>query len=191
MKPILHLLATLLFVPLAALHAGEPIFEPTSQNKAKYRIPSDVLYEETFARFRYGCVPEGWRDEMGLRPSRGWVVDGKGLVRPVLKLRTGLLVYDGYTANVKPARVLTDARLSAEFQKTEDAQVSFGIAGRVLDARNHYLARLKGTDRLELVKVKDGVETALDFQKPAIDVSARATGMVTLRRYREGERWTL
>jgi len=109
----------------------------------------------------------------------------------VLKLRTGLLVYDGYTANVKPARVLADARLVASFQKTEDAEVSFGIAGRVVDGRNYYLARFGGTDRLELLKVKDGVETALDFQKPAADVKTRATGMVTRKRYREGERWTL
>ena len=132
--------------------------------------PSDVLYEESFAKCRYGCVPEGWKDEIALRPSRGWLVDGKGLLRPVLKLRTGLLVYDGYTADVKPARVLADARLVAEFQKTEDAEVSFGIAGRVVDGRNYYLARFSGTDRLELFKVKDGVETALDFQRPAIEV---------------------
>lgn len=150
-----------------------------------------ALYESDFKSTRYGRIPDGWRDEIALRPSRGWVVDGKGLVRPVLKLHTGLLVYDGYTANVKPARVLADARLVAEFQKTEDTTVSFGIAGRVLDARNYYLARFSGTDRLELVKVKDGVETALDFRKPVTEVAARPTGIVTLRRYREGGRWTL
>lgn len=150
-----------------------------------------ALYESDFKSARYGHIPDGWRDEIALRPSRGWVVDGIGLVRQVLKLRIGLLTYDGYTANVKPARVLTDARLVAEFQKTEDEGASFGIAARVVDARNYYLARFNGTDRLELIKVKDGVETALDFKKPAIDVPARRTGMVTLRRYREGERWTL
>ncbi|MBL9133987.1 MAG: FAD-dependent oxidoreductase [Verrucomicrobiaceae bacterium] len=154
-------------------------------------VPTPPLYESDFATTRYGHIPDGWRDEIALRPSRGWVVDGKGLVRPVLKLRTGLLVYDGYTANVKPARVLADARLVASFQKTEDAEVSFGIAGRVVDARNHYLARFRGIDRLELLKVKDGVETPLDFKKPVTDVEARSTGMVTLKRYREGERWTL
>ncbi len=150
-----------------------------------------ALYESDFKSARYGHIPDGWRDEIALRPSRGWVVDGKGLVRPVLKLRTGLLVYEGYTSNVKPARALADARLVAQFQKTEDTATTFGIAARVQDARNYYLARLSGTDRLELVKVKDGVESALDFQKPAIDVAARATGIVTLRPYREGERWTL
>ncbi|MDZ4401709.1 FAD-dependent oxidoreductase [Prosthecobacter sp.] len=150
-----------------------------------------ALYESDFKSTRYGRIPDGWRDEIAERPSRGWVVDGKGLVRPVLKLHTGLLVYDGYTANVKPARVLADARLVAEFQKTEDEAVAFGIAGRVVDARNYYLARFSGTDRLELVKVKDGMETALDFRKPVTEVASRPTGIVTLRCYREGERWTL
>jgi len=186
MKPTVTLLTALLFAPLAALHAAD-----VPRSAATLDRPGDALYEETFAKCRYGCVPEGWKDEIALRPSRGWVVDGKGLLRPVLKLRTGLLVYDGYTANVKPARVLADARLVASFQKTEDAEVSFGIAGRVVDGRNYYLARFGGTDRLELLKVKDGVETALDFQKPAADVKTRATGMVTRKRYREGERWTL
>lgn len=88
---------------------------------------------------------------------------GRGLLRPVLKGRTGLLAYDGHTANGKPAWALADARLVASFQKTEDAEVSFGIAGRVVDGRNHYLARFRGTDRLELLTVKDGVESALDF----------------------------
>ncbi|MBL9117791.1 MAG: FAD-dependent oxidoreductase [Verrucomicrobiaceae bacterium] len=158
---------------------------------AAFTVHADVLHEQSFSTTRYGRTPDGWRDEIALRPSRGWTVDGRGLLRPVLKLRTGLLVYDGYTANVKPARALADARLVAAFQKTEDANVTFGIAGRVVDARNHYLARFTGTDRLELLKVKDGVATALDFQKPAIEVPARAIGGVTLRRYRGGERWTL
>ena len=186
MKIPLKLTTALLLAPLAALHAAD-----MPRSAATLDRPGDALYEETFGKCRYACVPEGWKDEIALRPSRGWVVDGKGLLRPVLKLRTGLLVYDGYTANVKPARVLADARLVASFQKTEDAEVSFGIAGRVVDGRNYYLARFGGTDRLELLKVKDGVETALDFQKPAADVKTRATGMVTRKRYREGERWTL
>ena len=197
MKHTLTHLTALLLAPLATLPAAETPVDPvrlevlTPQRARNLDSPGDALYEESFAKCRYGCIPEGWKDEIALRPSRGWVVDGKGLLRPVLKLRTGLLVYDGYTANVKPARVLADARLVASFQKTEDAEVSFGIAGRVVDGRNYYLARFGGTDRLELLKVKDGVETALDFQKPATDVQTRATGMVTLKRYREGERWTL
>jgi hypothetical protein len=193
------LLILLLLAPLAALHAAEPaeIIHETfnagfdAKSASNLDRPGDVLYEKSFAKGRYGCIPEGWKDEIALRPSRGWVVDGNGLLRPVLKLRTGLLVVDGDTANAKPARVLADARLVASFQKTEDAEVSFGIAGRVVDGHNYYLARFGGTDRLELLKVKDGVETALDFKKPVTDVAARPTGVVTLRRYRAGERWTL
>ena len=197
MNPILALIAALLLGSLGALHAAEPLLDPVRLDVLPPQIapnldrPGDVLYEESFAERRYGCVPEGWKDEIALRPSRGWVVDGKGLLRPVLTGRTGLLVYDGSTATGKPALVLPDARLVASFQKTEDAEVSFGIAGRVVDGRNSYLARFRGTDRLELLKVKDGVESALDFQEPAIDVKPRPTGVVTLERYREGERWTL
>ena len=197
MNPIPALVTALLLGSRGALHAAEPPFDPVRLDVLTPPIapnldrPGDVLYEESFAERRYGCVPDGWKDEIALRPSRGWVVDGKGLVRPVLKGRTGLLVYDGSTANGKPARVLADACLVALFQKTEDAEVSFGVAGRVVDGRNYYLARFRGTDRLELLKVKDGVESALDLQEPATDVKPRPTGTVTLERYREGERWTL
>ncbi len=197
MNSNLALTTALLLASLGSLHAAEPPFDPvrlavrTPQIATNLDGPGDVLHQESFAECRYGCVPEGWQDEIALRPSRGWVVDGKGLLRPVLKRRTGLLVYDGSTANGKPARALADACLMASFQKTEDPGVSFGIAGRVVDGRNYYLARLSGTDRLELLKVKEGVESALDFEEPATDVKPRATGTVTLERYREGERWTL
>lgn len=154
-------------------------------------LAADTLYESDFKTTRYGRIPDGWRDLIDLRPSRNWAVDGSGLVRALLKLRTGLLVYDGYTADVKPARVLADACVVAEFKKTEDETVNFGIAGRVVDRDNLYLARFRGTDRLELIKVKDGKEFALDFAKPAGDLAARPTRLITSRRYREGERWRL
>jgi len=150
-----------------------------------------ALYETSFSATRYGRIPDGWRDLVAERPSRNWAVDGNGFVRPTLKLRTGLLVYDGYTADVKPARVLGEARLVAEFKKTEDEAVAFGIAGRVVDRDNFYLARFSGTGRLELVKVKAGKEIALDFARPVTEVAPRPTGIVTTRRYREGERWKL
>lgn len=150
-----------------------------------------ALYQSDFKNARYGRIPDGWRDLIHTRPSRNWAVDGHGFVRPMLKLHTGLLVYDGYTADVKPAHVLTDVRLVAEFKKTEDEAVAFGIAGRVIDRDNFYLARFGGTGRLELLKVKDGKEQPLDFAKPVGDFAARPTGFVTLRSYREGERWKL
>src|SRR5689334_6483993 len=75
-----------------------------------------ALFQCAFADTRYGHIPGGWRDLVDERPSRNWAVDGNGFLRPVLKLRTGLIVYDGYTTNAKPARALTDARLTAEFK---------------------------------------------------------------------------
>lgn len=149
------------------------------------------LFVAQFETAPYGRIPDGWRDLINERPSRNWAVDGNGLLRPMLKRRTGLLVYDGYTADVKPARSLADARLVAEFKKTEDETVTFGIAGRVVNRDNYYLARFGGTGRLELLKVKEGKELPLDFVKPVADTATRPTGLVTLQRYREGERWTL
>jgi hypothetical protein len=159
------------------------------------------LYEDDFKSAKYGHVPDGWQDLLAVRPSRNWIVDGNGFVRFVLKPLSGssteprsgagLLVYVGYTADVKPAHALTDARLVAGFEKTEDDSVSFGIAGRVIDRNNFYLARFSGADRLELIKVKDGREQPLDFAKPVIDVASRTTGMATLQRYREGRHWQL
>ena len=94
----------------------------------------------------YGRIPDGWRDLIDLRPSRNWAVDGKGFVRPMLKRSTGLLVYDGDTATGKPAQELADARIVAEFKKTEDESVTFGIVGRVRDRDNYYLARSVARD---------------------------------------------
>lgn len=149
------------------------------------------LYASDFKNARYGCLPDGWRDLIAERPSRNWIVDGNGFVRSMLKGRTGLLVYAGYTADVKPAHALADARVVAEFKKTEDDAVAFGVAGRVVDRGNFYLARFSGADRLELIKITDGMELPLDYAKPATDVAARPTGMATLRRYHEGELWKL
>jgi hypothetical protein len=149
------------------------------------------LYQSDFENARYGRIPNGWRDLVNVRPSRNWAVDGNGFVRPMLKLQTGLLVYDGYTADLKPDRALVNVRLIAEFKKTEEEFVTFGVAGRVVDRDNYYLARFRGNGRLELVKVKDGQEYAFDFAKPVGNVEARSTGLVTPDRYRGGERWKL
>ncbi len=156
-----------------------------------FAAPQTDLFHADFKSALYGRIPDGWRDLVNERPSRNWAGDGNGFLRAMLKLRTGLIVYDGYTADVKPARALADARLVAEFKKTEDESSAFGIVGRAADRNNFYLARFSGTGRLELIKVKDGQEFALDFIKPVADVATRPTGLVTLRRYREGELWKL
>ena len=149
------------------------------------------LFAFRFSNAKYGQMPDGWLDLVNRRPSRNWAVDGKGFVRPMLKRGTGILVYEGYTADVKPATALTDACLVAEFKKSEDATVSFGIVGRLVDKDNFYLARFAGTDRLELIKVKEGKEMPLDEAMPQGNIQMRPTGLVTLRRYREGELWRL
>src|SRR3954452_1672416 len=108
-----------------------------------------ALYESDFRSARYGCIPDGWSDLVAERPTRIWGVDGNGLLGAALKWRTGLLVYAGYTADVKPAHALTDTRIVAEFKKTEDVAVTFGVAARVADKGNFYMARFSGADRLE------------------------------------------
>jgi hypothetical protein len=190
------LLASLSATLTLTLPAADPAARPSAPPKASPKpalptIETTVLYEEAFARTAYGRQPPGWRDLVNLRPSRNWAVDGNGFVRPMLKNQTGLLVYDGYTSEPKPASALTDARVIATFKKTEDETVSFGLAGRVLNRDNYYLARFTGTQRLELLIVKDGVETPLDLVIPVHTEKRRPTGMVTLRHYREGEIWRL
>src|SRR6187200_243809 len=101
----------------------KPVLLLTALFAMRVSSPADEirpLYESEFKTAQYGCIPDGWQDLIAERPSRNWAVDGNGFVRATLKLRTGLLVYAGYTANVKPAHALAEARLVAEFKKTED-----------------------------------------------------------------------
>lgn len=151
----------------------------------------NIFYIEEFAQTAYGRTPKGWSDLTNVRPSRNWAVDGKGRLRFVIKNKTGLLAYSGYTTEPKPASALSDAIIVADFSKTEDDTVSFGIAGRVQDRDNYYLARFSGTNRLELLIVKNGAATPLDAV-PVVDLKERRpTGRVTLRRYRAGEQWSM
>src|SRR4051794_14735922 len=66
------------------------------------------LWQTDFADTAYGNVPHGWRDLVGDRPSRNWIVDGNGLVRQTRKSQTGMLAYEGDTADGKPATALGD-----------------------------------------------------------------------------------
>ncbi|MSR43587.1 MAG: FAD-dependent oxidoreductase [Pedosphaera sp.] len=182
MKHPLAIFTALLLGPLTALHAAE----------SSAPEPEDsLLYEETFSHTAYGRTPKGWRDLTNVRPSRNWAVDGNGALRQTIKNHSSLIVFDGYTLQPKPANSLTDARIVVPFTKTEDDAVSFGIAGRVKDRDNYYLARFRGTQRLELLIVKEGVESPLDAV-PLPDLKERRpTGHVTLHRYRAGQRWSL
>jgi hypothetical protein len=123
---------------------------------------------------QYGKIPAGWTDRIALRPSRNWIVDAGGFLRPTLKRTTGLITYDGYLGTAKPARVLADLCISALFKKTPDAEESFGIAARVQDKDNYYLARFVGDDLLQLIVVAEGEETVL-------------SQTVSLDRYRDGD----
>lgn len=147
---------------------------------------STRVMEARFAEAAYGDLPDGWVDQMPDRPSRNWIVDGNGFLRMTKKPATGVIAYAG-----GDARSLADATLTATFKKTEEESISFGVAGRIQDGRNFYLARFTGADRLELLKVKDGVATPFDLTKPGNEAEPRTPGLVTIRRYHEGEQWTL
>jgi hypothetical protein len=168
--------ATLLLLPAVA-----PAARAADAPPAPPATPTAVV-DDNFSTTPYGRIPAGWTDLFAIRPTPGWIVDGNHLLRATLKGRTGLIARDGGVA---------DGTITADFRKTEDAAVSFGVAGRIVDRDNFYLARFAGDDRLELVKVKDGKDEPLNFVKPVTDVGTRTTGLITLKRYREGERWRL
>jgi hypothetical protein len=140
--------------------------------------PATLLYDAPWTVADYGQLPDGWTDRVARRPSRGWIIDGYGFLRPTLKRAIGLVTYDGYLTTTKPARQLADVEITADFKKTADAEESFGLAARVQDRDDYYLARLIGDQELQLVAVVAGQKTVL----------ARET---TLARYRDGAIWRL
>lgn len=164
-----------------------------------------VKHDEVFSITAYGRIPAGWIDAYDSRPSRAWGVDGNGLLRQLLKKQvgpypddmTGLLLLVGDDKSGAPVQSFADGTVAARFKKTEDAAVSFGIAARASDKNNFYLARFSGSDRLELLKMKAGVLTNIDFIPPITETETlrlsgpRPAGLITLNRYREGEFWTL
>lgn len=157
----------------------------TAQADARWKL------DESFYVTPYGRTPNHWFDALGHRPSRAWIVDGNGQLRQVLKNQTGLIIYRGLEAEFGEPILLSDAKLTAEFKKTEDETAALAVVGRAVDASNYYMARFRGTDRLELLIVQDGVARPLDYVKPVVDVQTRATGMIALNRYREGQLWQL
>ena len=92
---------------------------------------AELLQIDQFAVGDYGRIPLGWKDQTPLRPSRNWIVDFNGYLRPTLKRRTGLITYEGYLTTAKPARVVDDVIVGAEFKIIPDAEESFGIVGRL------------------------------------------------------------
>ena len=139
---------------------------------------ADALYKTEFSSTPLGLLPGGWRDLGVPHASPNWGVDGKGLLRVMWKGETGLLTYDGPMADGKSGGTFVDGTFSAEFQKTPEQEVFFGLVGRVQDAKNYYAARFIGTAQLDLIKVTDGNPEVL------------AT-LPTRARYQEGETWKL
>jgi hypothetical protein len=145
-------------------------------------------YSVDFGRTPPGRLPGGWQDLVAIRPSANWAIDRQGFLRPVLKHYTGLIVRTD--ASGRLLRV-ADGTLAAEFKLTEDESVSFGLVGRLQDERNYYLARFTGGSRLELIRVRDGVEEALDRVPLPAGVTPRTTGQYARDRLREGRVWSL
>jgi len=139
---------------------------------------TSVLYATDFSGTPLGKLPPGWRDAGIERSSPNWGLDGRGFLRVLWKGETGLLVYEGVLSDGSRAAQFTDGRIIARFKKTPDDGVSFGLAGRVADAKNFLAFRFKGEDRIELARVSDGKEQIL-------------ASWVTRSRYAQGEEWTL
>ncbi|MBA4020156.1 MAG: hypothetical protein C0483_23590 [Pirellula sp.] len=119
---------------------------------------SEPLYSRSFSMTRYGGFPDGWRDHAPARPNPNWIVTG-GTFRPVAKRKIGFATYEGYLTDGTSARSLVDARIRVIFRKTTEPECVFGVAVRVQDARNYYLARYVGDRTLQWVIIADGKET--------------------------------
>ena len=139
-----------------------------------------IIYQTSFKDTPLGHTPPAWNDLIRYLPARNWVVDGKGMLRVVMKeyvgdaidgdrkvrrdylaafgmrFTSGIAVYDGLLANGTKPGALANVTISARVQKTPDDDVSAGVIVRLQDRDNYYAARLRGGDRLEIIKVADG-----------------------------------
>lgn len=136
------------------------------------------LYNVDFASAPLGKLPAGWKDLGIERASPNWGVDGNGSARVLWKDENGLLAYEGVLGSGKPGSTFVDGTISALFRKTPDADVVFGLFGRLQDAKNYYGVRVKGEDTIELFKVKEGAEELLGQ-------------WVTRDRLTQNDEWTL
>src|SRR5688572_5616586 len=139
---------------------------------------AEPLYTSDFAAAGYGSAAPGWLDLIDTRPSRNWAVDGNGFLRPMLKKYTGVIVYNGALGSGEKSAALGDAVISANFTKTVDPGLFFGLVTRLQDKQNHYAVTLTGDSMLELVKVAKGELTLL-------------SSLPSYRRYQTGAEWKL
>lgn len=162
------------------------------------------LMRQDFSEVEFGNIPSGWTDLLYRRPSRNWIVDEFGFLRHVLKNRNNRLTYDPFsdsflespTPETRPGLIAWGAtsentaadqaaadqaaaiQVRAAFKKTEDTGVFFGIAGRIQDKHNFYAVLVRESNKLTIVKVESDSLIVL-------------TEIVSLRRYRYPELWTL
>ena len=167
-------------------------------NAVRAAAESEPLYSSRFPMTRYGGFPDGWRDHVAARPNPNWIIDGNHSFRPIVKRKIGFATYEGYLTNGTSARSLADARIRVVFTKTTEPECAYGIAVRVQDDRNYYLARYLGDRTLQWVIVADGQETiaaeATDLQ-PLDPVERRQQSLevafqgdrLTVRRCRPGD----
>ena len=144
-----------------------------------------VLYSTRFKDTSIGRLPAGWTDLVNCRPSRNWAVDGKGVLRVILKeyvgdalegdrkirreylasyghrFNRGVLVYGGELADGADSGSLGDISISATIRKTPDDDVAAGLILRLKDVDNYYLARFRGADQLEILRVENGQAESL------------------------------
>jgi hypothetical protein len=141
-----------------------------------------------------GGLPPGWEDAGTPRVTPNWARDGKGALRVINKNEHGVLVYRGPLASssasaaagpaagpaaaAPSAALLSDAALAADFQKTTDPGVYFGLVARLATPGDYITARFSGDSRLELLKVAGGKAAPL-------------AALVTRSRYTEGATWRL
>ena len=130
----------------------------------RWKLPAapaehEPLFSSRFHTTRYGGFPIGWHDHVAARPNPNWIVDGNQSFRPVAKRKVGFATYEGFLTDGTSARSLADARVRVVFTKTTEPECVFGVAVRVQDARNYYLARYLGDRTLQWVIVANGQET--------------------------------
>ena len=190
-KPAAYFVALLVVALLAATSVAQ---DQPAKKKPKPPRDADVprellrgalapttgpaLYESDFSDVAYGATPPGWRDLGWQRPSRNWAVDANAFLRLMVKRQTGTITYDGALSTGGKADELRDVIIAADFKKTEDPESAFGLVARLRDANNYYLIRFVGTNKLELLKVKDNTPTLLG-------------SIIALDDYTEGDVWRL
>jgi hypothetical protein len=136
------------------------------------------LYSLAMGRAPSPRLPQGWTDRVAKRPNPNWIIDGNGKLRFVRKREIGLVTYEGYLRNGSSARELADAQVRIVFPRNLEGGCMCGVAVRVQDARNYYLARFFGDGRLQWVIVENGVETvAVESRLGSLFVVNEATSL--------------